>query len=92
MYANFCPLKSQDSDTDLTVHDSCLRHDFGYRNYKLQGRCKKAMKKRIDKNFQKDMYNECVKEEDEERRNKCENVADGYYIAVHVFGRKHFCH
>lgn len=39
------------------------------------------MKKRINKNFKMDMYDECAKE-DEELRDKYEKVADGFYAAV----------
>jgi hypothetical protein len=75
----------------ITVHDSCLRHDFGYRNYKLQKRCGSAAKKLIDQNFRKDMLEYCKSVKDEDKRDACEGVAKVYYASVRVFGRSSFC-
>ncbi|KAF1920701.1 prokaryotic phospholipase A2-domain-containing protein [Ampelomyces quisqualis] len=76
---------------DFDFHNSCVRHDFAYHNYILQKRCGAIFKKMIDKNFRKDMLNECAKEETEIRREACENVANVYYASVRVFGKSHFC-
>jgi hypothetical protein len=70
------------------VHNSCLRHDFGYRNYKLQKQCGDADKDKIDENFKKDMYAEC---ETEEEQDLCEAVASIYFDAVRIFGESPFC-
>jgi hypothetical protein len=40
---------------------SCHRHDFGYRNYKAQGRFEMG-KASIDNNFKTDMYAQCATE------------------------------
>jgi hypothetical protein len=57
----------------------------------LQKRCGEKNKERIDKNFRKDLVNECAKGEEEIRREACEGVAIVYYASVRVFGKKHFC-
>lgn len=65
---------------------SCQRHDFGYRNYKAQGRFTDEGKASIDDNFKKDMDNQCATEgllED-----VCGGVADLYYQAVVNFGSR----
>ncbi|KAF2024490.1 hypothetical protein EK21DRAFT_117748 [Setomelanomma holmii] len=79
---------SPDDPFGFQFHNSCLRHDFGYRNYKQQKRCKKADKKRIDKNFKQDMYDQCALGDDQDG---CEAVANVYYSSVRVFGGNHFC-
>ena len=63
---------------------SCQRHDFGYRNYKAQGRFD-AGKPSIDSNFKKDMDNVCSTES-ELKKLLCDGVADVYYEAVKEFG------
>ncbi|AOS62686.1 phospholipase [Actinoalloteichus hymeniacidonis] len=60
--------------------NSCHRHDFGYRNYKLQGRFTEANRLRIDDNFRDDMYSVCG------GGWACERTADVYYHAVRNFG------
>ena len=44
---------SSSPDNPLGFHftPGCNRHDFGYRNYKAQGRFTSSNKKRIDDNF-----------------------------------------
>ena len=76
-------------------HDSCLRHDFGYRNYKAQSRFTDANKDRIDDNFKSDLFNECAKEDDmgilaekDVSKEVCEATATVYYAAVSAFGNK----
>jgi hypothetical protein len=64
---------------------SCYRHDFGYRNYKVQNRFTDAAKDRIDEKFRSDMYAECATEGDAE--DACRAVANVYYWAVQTFGR-----
>jgi hypothetical protein len=63
---------------------SCYRHDFGYRNYKVQSRFTDAAKDRIDEKFRSDMYDECATEDAEDA---CRAVANVYYWAVQTFGR-----
>jgi len=59
---------------------ACQRHDFGYRNYKKQGRFTEANRKRIDDNFRADMYGICGDNW------TCKRTADVYYYAVRGFG------
>ncbi|KAF3353703.1 hypothetical protein VdG1_08009 [Verticillium dahliae VDG1] len=51
---------------------ACQRHDFGYRNTKAQRRYTKAMKKRIDDQFKKDLYNIVKRAETEEAEEEFE--------------------
>ncbi|KAK5075770.1 hypothetical protein LTR70_009764 [Exophiala xenobiotica] len=77
-----------DSPDELLEWDflmSCERHDFGYRNYKEQGRFTDENRKRVDDNFLEDLYSECsvygtVSEL------LCKGVADVYYHSVRAFG------
>lgn len=77
---------SPEDPLGFNFEPSCQRHDFGYRNYKAQGRFDDAGKARIDNNFKSDMYNECATEGDLE--DICDGVADLYYEAVVEFGSK----
>jgi hypothetical protein len=70
---------------DVIVLDSCYRHDFGYRNFKAQGRFTDANKARIDSNFKNDMFNQC---KSERFGDACEATATVYYEAVKAFGKK----
>lgn len=80
---------------------ACWRHDFGYRNYKAQGRFEGAGKAAIDSNFRDDLYDQCaasssvaveeeVGDDDDgvEAQGLCEVTADIYYKAVVLFGRQ----
>jgi hypothetical protein len=59
---------------------ACNRHDFGYRNYKKQGRFDEASRKRIDDLFYADMKGVCA------GALVCDGVAWTYYEAVRTFG------
>jgi Prokaryotic phospholipase A2 len=59
---------------------ACQRHDFGYRNYKKQGRFNETSRLRIDNNFKADMYFQCGSNW------TCKRTADLYYAAVREFG------
>ncbi|MFB9908227.1 phospholipase [Allokutzneria oryzae] len=59
---------------------ACHRHDFGYRNYKRQGRFDSANRLRVDDNFRADMYTRC------DSNWACRRIADIYYYAVRTFG------
>ncbi|CRK33620.1 hypothetical protein BN1723_014755, partial [Verticillium longisporum] len=69
---------------------ACQRHDFGYRNTKAQRRYTKAMKKRIDDQFKKDLYKYCsgFKGLLAFQGVRCRRYADIYYVAVRKFGRR----
>jgi hypothetical protein len=68
----------------VAVINSCYRHDFGYRNFKLQNRFD-ANKARIDDNFKTDMFNQCATES---AKGPCEATATLYYEAVKAFGKR----
>jgi len=70
--------------------NACRRHDFGYRNYKDQGRFTPDAKARIDKNFHDDMYSVCRKYKGFRHAWEgvvCRRYADVYYRAVKAYGR-----
>lgn len=76
---------SPDRPMGFNFLPSCQRHDFGYRNYKSQGRFTESNRGRIDNNFKSDMYNECGKKKPIERE-LCKGWAKLYYRAVSEFG------
>lgn len=67
---------------------SCQRHDFGYRNYKRQGRFNEDVRGDIDQNFKDDMYDVCRKYSGLESYKGviCRRTADTYYLAVRGLG------
>lgn len=76
---------SPDNPFGFNFINSCYRHDFGYRNFKIQSRFSDANKLRIDNNFRTDLYNQCAAEGNP---TGCRTTADVYYQAVRWFGRK----
>lgn len=65
--------------------NSCMRHDFGYGNYKTQGRFTEVNRERIDNNFLADLKREC------DRLSffpglACKATAEVYHTAVRSFG------
>jgi hypothetical protein len=58
----------------------CHRHDFGYRNYKRQGRFDETARKRIDDNLYADLKSACGSNV------ACKATAWTYYKAVREFG------
>lgn len=82
---------------------SCYRHDFGYRNYKAQGRFEDG-KAAIDDNFRDDLYDACDSTDSQKAFSEaahakaaadgtdalslCTTTADVYYRAVVLFGKK----
>jgi hypothetical protein len=71
---------SPDNPFGFKFLPTCHRHDFGYRNYKRQGRWNEANRLRIDDNFKSDMYRQCGSNW------ACKRTADLYYAAVRQFG------
>ncbi|MDT0304638.1 phospholipase [Streptomonospora wellingtoniae] len=71
---------SPDEPVGYDFDPGCKRHDFGYRNYKLQNRFTEANRLAIDNNFRDDLYGICGGDW------LCEGVADVYYSAVREFG------
>ncbi|GAA4038909.1 phospholipase A2 [Nonomuraea soli] len=51
--------KSPDAFLGRKFDDACRRHDFGYRNYKLQGRFTEANRRRIDDTLRSDLLKAC---------------------------------
>lgn len=71
---------SPDNPFGFNLVKACYRHDFGYRNYKRQGRFTEANRLSIDNNFKHDMYTVC------NGNWACDRFADIYYAAVRQFG------
>ncbi|KAH8661033.1 prokaryotic phospholipase A2-domain-containing protein [Ilyonectria robusta] len=82
--------KSPDKPDGYNFIPSCQRHDFGYRNTKAQKRFTKAMKKRIDDNFKKDLYKYCSQFHglSSWKGVECRRLADIYYAAVRKLGKR----
>ncbi|RYP37316.1 hypothetical protein DL767_002959 [Monosporascus sp. MG133] len=75
---------SPDNPFGFDFEPACFRHDFGYRNYKAQGRFE-AGKASIDRKFRADLYSQCAAED---AQGVCEATAEVYYRAVVLFGRE----
>ena len=71
---------SPDNPFGFNLVKACYRHDFGYRNYKNQGRFTEGNRLTIDNNFKNDMYEVC------DGNWACNRFADTYYLAVRQFG------
>lgn len=71
---------SPDNPFGFNLVKACYRHDFGYRNYKAQGRFTDDNRLAIDNNFKDDMYEVC------DGNWACDRFADVYYAAVRQFG------
>ncbi|KAF2790429.1 hypothetical protein K505DRAFT_202356, partial [Melanomma pulvis-pyrius CBS 109.77] len=63
----------------------CQRHDFGYRNYKLQRRFNEMTRLKLDKNLSKDLKGACAALEVLKAK-ICRGMANVYYEAVREFG------
>ncbi|GGM38064.1 hypothetical protein GCM10012275_06380 [Longimycelium tulufanense] len=72
--------KAPDTPFGFQFQSSCHRHDFGYRNYKVQIRFDETSRKKIDDRFRADMHSTCGESR------TCRRVADVYYFAVRQFG------
>lgn len=76
---------SEDHPGGFNFLESCFRHDFGYANYKRQGRFTEANRKRLDDNFLADLNRMC------DKRSllpglACKATAVVYHTAVRRFG------
>ncbi|MGW5050052.1 phospholipase [Actinokineospora sp. NPDC004072] len=71
---------SPDNPFGFNFVRACYRHDFGYRNYKKQGRFTDSTRLSIDNKFKSDLYTICG------THWGCRRTADVYYAAVRQFG------
>ena len=76
---------SPDEPLEWDFLPSCERHDFGYRNYKEQGRFTDENRKRVDDNFLEDLYSECSAHGIVSEL-LCKDLADVYHSSVRAFG------
>ncbi|KFX88789.1 hypothetical protein V495_05155 [Pseudogymnoascus sp. VKM F-4514 (FW-929)] len=81
---------SPDKPDGYNFIPSCHRHDFGYRNTKAQKRFTKAMKKKIDDNFKKDLYHYCAQFSgwSSWKGVECRRLADIYVAFVRKYGKR----
>lgn len=81
------PIRSQPRGYDF--RGACWRHDFGYRNYKRQGRLTEAARQRIDDQFHRDMYAVCDTYAGWRavRGVECRRIADIFYAVVRGCGQ-----
>lgn len=71
---------SPDKPFGFNFLPGCYRHDFGYRNYKKQGRFNETTRKTIDDNLYSDLKGICGSNV------ACKATAWTYYEAVRQFG------
>ncbi|CAN8105182.1 unnamed protein product [Discula destructiva] len=76
---------SPDNPLGFDYEPACYRHDFGYTNYRLQGRFTESAKESIDSNFLSDLKTQCD-DESVFLRGLCDALAEVYYTAVKAFG------
>jgi hypothetical protein len=76
---------NKDKPFGFDFSQSCYRHDFGYGNYRWEGRFTEDNRGKIDANFKKDMFNECNKH-DIIHRTICKSIAKTYWTAVRACG------
>ena len=75
---------SPDNPLGFPFANSCIRHDFGYRNYKAIGAFS-ANKPRLDTMLLADLLRVCARYSGL-TKSACTSLAHTYYEAVHVFG------
>ncbi|WP_066956191.1 phospholipase [Streptomyces lushanensis] len=75
---------SPDNPFGFPFQNACVRHDFGYRNYKAAGTFG-ANKARIDSAFYADLKRVCAKYSGATKVS-CDALAWTYYHAVDIFG------
>ncbi|OEU86825.1 hypothetical protein DB35_24760 [Streptomyces abyssalis] len=77
---------SPDNPFGFPFENGCIRHDFGYRNYKAQGTFE-ANKDRVDDAFYEDLKRVCAGY-DGAKKESCDALAWTYYQAVVIVGVK----
>lgn len=75
---------SPDNPLGFPFENGCIRHDFGYRNYKAQGTFE-VNKARLDRAFYADLGRACAGYHGA-KRTSCDGLAWTYYQAVVVAG------
>jgi hypothetical protein len=75
---------SPDNPLGFPFENGCIRHDFGYRNYKAIGTFS-ANKARLDSMLLADLERVCARYSGV-TKSACDGLAHTYYEAVHVFG------
>lgn len=76
---------SEDFPGGFNFLNSCQRHDFGYSNYKRQGRFTEENREKLDDNFLADLNRECDKQSFFPGV-ACKATAVVYHTAVRSFG------
>ncbi|KAL8284436.1 hypothetical protein RB601_006912 [Gaeumannomyces tritici] len=76
---------SPDNPLGFPFLPGCHRHDFGYRNFKIQTRFTESNRLRLDNKLRVDLKYQCQSVNDIVR-SLCNSLADVYYAAVRAFG------
>ncbi|KAL8393860.1 hypothetical protein RB595_003567 [Gaeumannomyces hyphopodioides] len=76
---------SPDNPLGFPFLPGCHRHDFGYRNFKIQTRFTESNRLRLDNKFRDDLKYQC-QSVNAILRPLCNSLADVYYAAVRAFG------
>ncbi|KAL8401001.1 hypothetical protein RB594_001136 [Gaeumannomyces avenae] len=76
---------SPDNPLGFPFLPGCHRHDFGYRNFKIQTRFTESNRLRLDNKLREDLKYQCQSVSGIVRP-LCNSLADVYYAAVRAFG------
>ena len=82
---DLCTSPARGTGLSFNFNNACIRHDFGYRNYKKFGLFTEDKRGTIDAIFLKDMREHC-RTRSVVLRPGCYAAAGRYYIAVRNFG------
>ncbi|VUC24177.1 unnamed protein product [Clonostachys rosea] len=74
-----------DKPLEFNFLPACYRHDFGYANFKHQGRFNEVARLKIDEAFKDDLNTMCDKEK-KHRRVLCRTYASGYHMGARLLG------
>ena len=74
-----------ESGRSFNFRNACIRHDFGYRNYKAHGLLSTESRLRLDEQFRQDMYTLCGPKI-RTFKVRCAAWAEIFYAAVRAGG------
>lgn len=64
---------------------ACIRHDFGYRNFKKLGQFSETVRAKVDEQFHRDLELSCTTQV-RTRKIRCFMWAEAFYVAVRSAG------
>jgi len=74
-----------ESGRSFNFRNACIRHDFGYRNYKARGLFSADSRIRIDEQFRRDLDASCAPKK-RTLKVRCTAWAEIYFTAVRLVG------